>query len=193
MTFTTQLFQSNNLILQAYDPEKDAAAEAAFSYDPNYSRVISWSIPHPLTVIEVKKKREEELKKNSEKDNFFLFSIHRKSDDAFMGTLNFPEVFWINRYAFFMLAIGDPELQPSVYPEALQLALQYGLEELSLHSMYTSSGDYDLVAYQALEAAGFTPAVRHRESVFRNGRLWDAVFMELLQDEWLKTRREVQL
>ncbi len=40
MTFTTQLFQSDNLVLEAYDPEKDAASEAVFSYDPNYAAVI---------------------------------------------------------------------------------------------------------------------------------------------------------
>ncbi|MBA4399878.1 MAG: hypothetical protein D9V45_00895 [Chloroflexi bacterium] len=42
MTFTTQLFQSDNLVPEAYDPEKDAASEAVFSYDPNYATVIDW-------------------------------------------------------------------------------------------------------------------------------------------------------
>lgn len=193
MTFTTQLFQSKNLILQAYDPEKDAAAEAAFSYDPNYARVIGDGVPHPLTVFEVRKMREDEYKKQSEKGSHFLFGIHQKSDGALIGTLSFPEVFWFNRYAFFMLAIGDPEQQPICYPEALQLALLYGLEELGLYSLYTTSGDYDPAAFQALTETGFKPTVCQRENVYRGGHLWDVFYMELLQSEWLIHRSEVQL
>jgi len=192
MTFSTQLFQSENLVLQAYDPEKDAAAEAAFSYDPNYANVIDWEIvPHPLTAFEVKKMREEQLKKGSEKDNFFLFGVHNKSDGQFLGIITFPDVFWFNRYAFFKVYLGDPAIRQTLYSEALQLALVYGLEELDLYSLYTSSGEYEMEVKQALEAAGFKEAVRQRENVFRDGRLWDRVFMELLQDDWKIRSNEV--
>lgn len=185
MTFTTQLFQSQNLVLQAYDPEKDAAAEAAFSYDPNYANVIdSEIVPHPLSAFEVKKMREEQLKKESDKDNFFLFGVHRKADGQFLGIITFPSVFWFNRYAFFKIYLGEPEMRQDFYAEALQLALQYGLQELGLYSMYTSSGEYELEIKLALEAAGFHEVVRQRENVFRDGRLWDRVFMEILQTEW---------
>jgi len=193
MTFTTQLFQSENLILQAYDPEKDAAAEAAFSYDSNYANLIDWEIvPHPLTVFEVKKMREEQLKKGSEKDNFFLFGIHNKSDGLFLGIITFPEIFWFNRYSFFKVYLGEPDMRQVHYAEALKLALVYGLEELGLYSLYTSSGEYEPEVKQALEAAGFKEAARQRENVFRDGRLWDRVFMELLQEDWKVDSVEVQ-
>jgi RimJ/RimL family protein N-acetyltransferase len=192
MMFRSQLFQSQNLVLQAYDPEQDAQAEASFSYDPNYARVIEDGIPHPLTVFEVKKKREEELKKNAGKDNFFLFGIHRKLDGAFIGTLCFPDVFWFNRFAYFMLAVGDPEMQEAYFPEALQLALMYGLEELGLYSVYTTSGDFDPLTFRALVAAGFKPVVCQRENAFRNGRVWDVFYMEMLQSDLTSNLREVQ-
>lgn len=193
MTFTTQLFQSENLVLQAYDPEKDAAAEAAFSYDPNYASVIDWEIvPHPLSAFEVKKMREEQLKKASDKDNFFLFGIHSKADGRFLGIITFPEVFWFNRFSYFKVYLGEMEGRLALYSESLQLALRYGLEELGLYSMYTSSGEYELEIMQALQAAGFNEAVRQRENVFRGGRLWDRVFMEILQSDWLHNHVEVQ-
>lgn len=194
MTFTTQLFQSENLVLQAYDPEKDAAAEAAFSYDPNYANVIDWGIvPHPLTVFEVKKMREEQLKKGSEKDNFFLFGIHSKADGQFLGIITFPEVFWFNRYSFFKVYLGEPAMRQAHYAEALNLALVYGLEELDLYSLYTSTGEYEPEVKQALESAGFHEAVRQRENIFRDGRYWDRVFVEILQTEWKIRNAEVQL
>jgi RimJ/RimL family protein N-acetyltransferase len=193
MTFTTQLFQSENLVLEAYDPEKDAASEAAFSYDPNYAAVIDGEgVPHPLTVFEVKKKREEELKKGGEKDNFFLFALRRKSDSLFLGILTFPHVFWFNRYAFFKMTIGEAETRLAYFTEALQMGLRYGLEELGLYSMYTSTGEYEPEVKQGLEAAGFHEAVRQRENVYRDGKLWDRVFMEILQDEWKTRNAQVQ-
>ncbi|MRS02848.1 N-acetyltransferase [bacterium] len=193
MTFATQLFQSENLVLQAYDPEKDAAAESAFSYDPNYAVVIDQDmVPHPLTVFEVKKLREEQLKKASEKDNHFLFGVHRKSDGQFLGIIHFPSVFWFNRYAFFKVYLGELEMRQAYYAEALKLAMVYGLEELGLYSMYTSSGEYEPEIKQALEAAGFQEAVRQRDNVFRDGTLWDRVFMEILQEDWKTSNVEGQ-
>ncbi|HWR66615.1 MAG TPA: GNAT family protein [Bellilinea sp.] len=192
MTFTTQLFQSENLVLQAYDPQKDAAAEAAFSYDPNYANVIDWAIvPHPLTVFEVKKMREDQLKKGSEKDNFFLFGIHSNADGQFLGIITFPEVFWFNRYSFFKVYLGEPIMRQALYAEALNLALVYGLEELDLYSLYTSTGEYEPEVKLALEGAGFQEAVRQRENIFRDGRYWDRVFVELMQSEWKIRHAEV--
>lgn len=193
MTFDTQLFQSENLILQAYDPENDASAEADFSYEVNYARVIDFdAVPHPYSVFEVKKKREEQLKNGVEKNNFFLFGVHQKSDGKFLGIITFPSVFWFNRFAWFKVALGDPEMQRSYYAEALKMALRYGLDELGLYSIYTSSGDYEPDILQALLDAGFTSTVRQRENVYRNGRLWDYCFLELLQADWKNRNNEAQ-
>lgn len=193
MTFATQLFQSENLVLQGYDPEKDAAVEAGFSYDVNYARVIDFeAVPHPYSVFEVKKKREEQLKTGVEKNNFFLFGVHQKSDGKFLGIITFPSVFWFNRYAFFKVSLGDPETQRLYYADALQMALRYGLDELGLYSMFTSSGEYEPGIMEALLNAGFNASVSQREAVYREGRLWDNVYMELLQTEWKNRNLEAQ-
>lgn len=193
MTFATQLFQSNNLILEAYDPEKDAVSEAALTYDFNYVNAIDYEVvPHPLTAFEVKKAREEQIKKGSETDNFFLFAVRRKSDNQFLGILSFPSVFWFNRYAYFKLAIGETEMRYAFYDEALSMALRYGLEELGLYSIHTTLTDDEPDVLAALEKAGFQIAVRQRENVFRNGKLRDRIYMEIHQDEWKKSITEEQ-
>lgn len=193
MTFATQLFKSENLLLEAYDLEKDPAAEAAFTYDFNYVPAIDFEVvPHPLTAFEVKAKREEQLKKGSETDNFFLFAIRRKSDEQFLGVLSFPWVFWFNRYSFFNLAIGEPDQRQAFYAEALKMAVCYGLEELGLFSICTSISEDEPEVLAALQAAGFQIAVRQRENVFRNGRLLDRIFLEIHQDEWIKRNSEVR-
>lgn len=193
MTFATQLFQSDNLILEAYDPEKDAVSEAALTYDFNYVNAIDYEVvPHPLTAFEVKKAREEQIKKGSETDNFFLFAVRRKSDNQFLGILSFPSVFWFNRYAYFKLAIGETEMRHAFYDEALSMALRYGLEELGLYSIHTTLTDDEPDVLAALEKAGFQIAVRQRENVFRNGKLRDRIYMEIHQDEWKKSITEEQ-
>lgn len=193
MTFTTQLFQSDNLILEAYDPEKDAVSEAALTYDFNYVNAIDYEVvPHPLTAFEVKKAREEQIKKGGETDNFFLFAIRRKTDNQFLGILSFPSVFWFNRYAYFKLAIGEPEMRQAFYDEALSMVLRYGLEELGLYSIHTTLCNDEPDVLAALEKAGFQIAVRQRENVFRNGKLRDRIYMEIHQDEWKKRISEEQ-
>jgi RimJ/RimL family protein N-acetyltransferase len=193
MTLTTQLFRSKNLVLEAYDPEKDAASEAAFTYDFDYMSAIDrHETPHPLTAFEVKKKREEQLKKGSETGNFFLFALLRKEAGTFLGVLSIPRVFWFNRYANYALRIGEPDMRTAYYAEALQMAIRYGLEDLGLYSMVTTTGEYEPEIINSLQAAGFTIAVRQREAVFRDGRLWDLILMELLQEEWKKKSQEEQ-
>ncbi|MHB8933760.1 MAG: GNAT family N-acetyltransferase [Bellilinea sp.] len=193
MTFATQLFQSENLVLEAYDLEKDPASEAVFTYDFNYVNGIDYEIiPHPLTAFEVKTKREEQLKKGNETDNFFLFAIRRKIDSQFLGVLSFPSVFWFNRYAYFKLAIGEPEMRQAFYEEALSMALRYGLEELGLYSIYTTLSDDEPEVMAGLQNAGFDIAVRQRENIFRNGKLRDRIFMEIHQDQWKKRVTEAQ-
>lgn len=193
MKFTTQLFQSENLVLEAYDPEKDAADEASFTYDPGYVSAIDGGlIPHPLNTYEVKKLREEEIKKGEDNGRFFFFAIRLKSDNRFLGFLSFPDVFWFNRYAFFKLRIGDPDLSKTYYVEALNLALRYGFEELGLYSIYTATGDFEPEILKALTDAGFNISVRQRENVFRFGKLWDRIFVEILQEAWVHQSGEVQ-
>lgn len=193
MTFATQLFQSENLVLEAYDLEKDPASEAAFTYLINYVNIIDYElIPHPLTAFEIKTKREEQLKKGSDTDNFFLFAIRRKIDSQFLGVLNFPSVFWFNRYAMFNLAIGEPELRKAYFDEALSIALRYGLEELGLYSVHTTICDDEPEVMAALQNAGFDVAVRQRENIFRDGKLRDRIFMEIHQEEWKKRITEAQ-
>lgn len=193
MTFTTQLFKSNHLLLEAYDLEKDPACEAAFTYDLNYVNAIDYElIPHPLTAFEVKTKREEQLKKGSETDNFFLFSIRTKEEDRFLGILSFPSVFWFNRYAYFKLFIGEADQRRAYFVEALDMALRYGLEELGLYSIFTVTHEAEPELMAAYLSAGFKIAVRQRENVFRNGKLIDRMYVEILQDEWKIRQAEVQ-
>ncbi len=191
MNFATQLFESEHLILAAYDPEKDAAIEAGLTRNLDYA----WSldhdgIPHPLTTFEVKKKREEALKESEEKESSLYFSIRLKEDDRFLGVLAFPWISWSNRRGGFTLNIGDAVDDRLYYSEALQMTLRYAFEELSLFHTHIWTGSHDEARLEHLIEAGMKIEVRQRQMVYRNGRLWDNLSVGISQEDWLKKNSE---
>lgn len=192
MIFGTQLFESKNLLLEAYDLEKDPAVEAGFSYDLKYAAAIDFeSVPHPMTAFEIKTKREGQLKKSSDANDIILFAVRAKSDGQFLGVLIFPWITWFNRFAFVRIAIGESERWGVYYPEVLEMAMRYGLEELGLYSICISTNESEPEVLAALQNAGFQIAARQRENIFRNGRLLDHIYLEFHQDEWQKPSTEV--
>lgn len=186
MKITTQLFESDHLILAGYDPDKDAAIESGFTRNLDYA----WSlerdgIPHPLTVFEVKKIREEALKSPGENDHSFLFSIRFKEEDRFLGVVAFPWISWKNQVAFFRVNIGGGEDDERYFEEALEMALRYAFEELGVYRAFTTLGSHDESRLNRLIKAGMTIDVRQRQMFYRQGRLWDLYELGMSREKWL--------
>lgn len=191
MNFATQLFESEHLILSAYDPEKDAAIEAGFTRNLDYAWAMDHAgAPHPLTAFEVKKKREESLKESEEKENSLYFSIRLKEDDRFLGVLTFPWISWSNRRGGFTLNLGDEADDKLYFEEALSMTLRYAFEELSLYHTHNWMGSHDENRLAHLTQAGMSVEVRQRQMVYRNGRLWDCLSVGISQEDWLRKNSE---
>jgi RimJ/RimL family protein N-acetyltransferase len=192
MELSTQLFESPNLILDFYDPEKDASDETRFTYDLNYA----WAIDidgsaHPLTCFEVKKKREAQLKKSDESKAEYYFAIRRKGDEKFLGVVAVPWVSWKNRNAGMRVLIGNVDENKTYIVEALNMALRYLFEGLEIHSVDIFTGDFQPEMMEACRESGMAECVRQREMVYRNGQLWDRVIMSMQQEKWIKLHNEV--
>ena len=186
MNFATQLFESEHLILAAYDPETDAAIEAGFTRNLDYAGSMSRDgIPHPLTSFEVKKMREEALKESEEKESSLLFAIRSKEDNRFMGVLAFPWISWSNRIGGFTLNFGREAEDAVYFEEALDMTSRYAFEEMSLFHTHIWLGSQDDARLARLIRAGMSVEVRQRQMVYRNGRLWDRLSVGITQDDWL--------
>jgi RimJ/RimL family protein N-acetyltransferase len=189
MEFSTQLFESEHLYLEAYDLDKDAAIEAGFTRDLDYA----WSIdpdgiPHPLNTFQVKKMREEMLKRSAENGNCYIFSIRSKEEDRFLGTIVYPWIFWKNQTASFKLNLGNESDDELYYGEALHIALRYSFEELGLYRSFTWLGSHDEIHLARLLKAGMEINVRQRQMYYRHGRLWDKYELGMSRDNWVRNQ-----
>lgn len=187
MNFATQLFESDHLIVTAYDPDKDAAIEAGFTRNLDYAWSMDFDgIPHPLTTFEVKKKREEALKNSEEKENSYCYSIRLKADDRFLGVLVFPWISWSNRGAGFSLNLGVEADDELYFNEALYITLRYAFEELDLYHAHTWLGSHDERRLNRLLQAGMMVEVCQRQNFYRQGRLWDLLSVGISREDWLR-------
>lgn len=187
MKFNTQLFESEHLILSWYDLEKDAAIEAGFTRDLDYAwRLDIDGIPHPLTTYEMKKKREEALKESEDKGNSFCYSLRLKNEDRFLGVMVLPWISWVNRDAAFYLNFGNEEDEALYFAEAIHMTLRFIFEELGMYHTQTWLGSQDEIRTARYSQAGMVMEVRQRQMVYRQGRLWDRLWMGSLQQDWLR-------
>jgi RimJ/RimL family protein N-acetyltransferase len=185
-----QLFEGPNLRLAPVDPEKDAAAEAAWSYDLDYTGTIRSGQIRPLAGFELKKHYEELQKKSDENGTQFTFAIRARADDRLVGFVRIPWVFWTHAAALFQISISEAELLAAYGLEALELVLYYGFRELNLYRMETRLPEYRRDAIELFEQAGFLMEIRRRKAIFRDGRHWDALQYGMLQSEWVSREQE---
>lgn len=187
MNFATQLFESEHLIVTAYDPEKDAIIEAGFTHNLDYAWAMDMDgVPHPLTAFEIKKKREEALKQSEEKENSYCYAIRTKTDERFLGVLIFPWISWSNRSAGFSLNLGEVTDDDLYFDEALHITLRYAFEELDLHHTHAWLGSHDETRLSRFLKAGMTVEVRQRQNFYRRGHLWDLLSVGISQEDWLR-------
>ncbi|GAP15334.1 acetyltransferase [Longilinea arvoryzae] len=187
MKFNTQLFESEHLILTWYDLDQDAAIEAGFTRNLDYAwRMDVDGIPHPLTTFEMKKKREEALKKSEENGSSFCYSLRTKEDNRFLGVVVLPWVSWVNRDAYFYLNFGHEKDEECYFEEAVHITLRYIFEELGLHHTQTWLGSHDDARTARYTRSGMAVEVCQRQMVYRQGRLWDRLSMGISQQDWMQ-------
>jgi len=113
------------------------------------------------------------------------FAIVRTEDDALIGHADLHDIANISRSAWLGIFIGEAENRGVGYgTEALRLLLEYGFCALNLHSVALSvvaDNEQGVACYRKL---GFKQYGRRRESCFKNGRYYDTIYMDILEDEF---------
>lgn len=187
------LFESQHLQLTPIDLDKDSQIIASWTYElDNAARLREEQPARPMAVFEVKKLYEKWQKDAEESNRQFLFAIRKRSHaqnngdspDSIIGVMRIKDIEWVHGAAYLDLIIGDDQEWQSFAREALDMALRYAFDELSLFRVTAVIAEHNHAANQLFENANFTLEVRQRQAVYWNKRAWDKLYFGILRPEW---------
>lgn len=120
--------------------------------------------------------------KNREKIDFNIIELSNNKLIGTMGLMNFN---WIERSAILGIFIGDGDYRNNGYgTEAIRLLLEYGFRYLNLHSIRLDLLEINERAHKCYLKCGFKDTGRNREEIFLNGKYYDRLHMDILENEF---------
>ena len=129
---------------------------------------------------------EREYLENSAKDtNNRTFDIVDLKDDKLVGTIGLEHFNWIERSAVLGIFIGDKDYRSNGYGvEAINLLLEFGFRYLNLHSIRLDLLSINERAHKCYLKCGFKDTGKSREQIFLNGKYYDKLHMDILENEF---------
>ena len=120
--------------------------------------------------------------KNTENKSFDIIDI---KDDKLIGTIGLEHFDWIARSAVLGIFIGDKDFRNNGYgTEAINLLIEYGFKYLNLHSIKLSLLSVNERAHKCYLKCGFKDTGYSREQIYINGRYYDKLYMDILENEF---------
>lgn len=120
--------------------------------------------------------------KNSKNKNFNIVELNT---DKLTGTLGLEDINWIERSAVLGIFIGEEDYRSNGYgTEAIKLLLEFGFKYLNLHSIRLDLIEVNERAHKCYLKCGFKDSGRSREEVFINGRYYNKLHMDILENEF---------
>lgn len=129
---------------------------------------------------------EKQYLENSAKDNKNKkFNIVELNTNKLIGTVGLQEFDWVSRNAVLGIFIGDENFRNNGYgSEAIKLLLEYGFRYLNLHSIKLDLLSCNERAHKCYLKCGFKDTGRTREDIFLNGKYYDKLHMDILENEF---------
>lgn len=125
------------------------------------------------------------LENSAKNDTNRDFNIIELSSNKLIGTISLEDFNWIERSAVLGIFIGDEDYRNNGYgTEAIQLLLEYGFKYLNLHSIRLNLLSINERAHKCYLKCGFKDTGKSREEIFLNGRYYDKLHMDILENEF---------
>ena len=106
-------------------------------------------------------------------------------EDKLIGTISLDGFNMTDRSAVLGIFIGDSDYRSHGYgTEAIKLMLEYGFKYLNLHSIRLDVLDVNERAHKCYLKCGFKDTGKDRERVFLNGKNYDMLHMDILENEF---------
>ncbi len=173
------LFSGILVRLAVPDPETDADLMAKWGRDSEYARLLDAAPALPRTGKQIK-----EWMEKGEPDAF-NFIIHSLADSRAIGMIGLGGLNWTARSAWVGIGVGEREFWGHGYgTDAMQVILRFAFRELNLHRVNLDVFEYNERAQKSYLKCGFIEEGRTRQSMLREGRRWDTIYMGILREEW---------
>lgn len=106
-------------------------------------------------------------------------------EDKLIGTISLDGFNMTDRSAVLGIFIGDSDYRSHGYgTEAIKLMLEYGFKYLNLHSIRLDVLDVNERAHKCYLKCGFKDTGCSREQIFLNGKYYDKLHMDILENEF---------
>lgn len=135
-----------------------------------------------ITTLQYEK---EYLEKNAKNNNDKTFNIVELKSNKLIGTIGLHQFNYIERSAVLGIFIGDSDFRSNGYgTEAIRLLLEYGFKYLNLHSIRLDLLSINEKAHKCYLKCGFKDTGCSREQIFLNGKYYDKLHMDILENEF---------
>ena len=114
-----------------------------------------------------------------------VFAIIDMKKDKLIGTVGISKIDHINRKGTLGIFIGEKDYREKGYgTEAIQLMLDYGFNYLNLNSIKLNVFEFNKRAIACYKKCGFKEYGRRRQSILLNGKYYDTIEMDILNEEF---------
>ena len=135
-----------------------------------------------ITTVIGEKEWLENTAKNTESR---IFDIIELKDNKLIGVISLENFNWIERSAVLGIFIGDRDFRNNGYgAEAINLLLEYCFKYLNLHSIRLELLSINERAHKCYSKCGFKDTGCNIEQVFLNGKYYDKLHMDILENEF---------
>ncbi len=124
-----------------------------------------------------------------ERQNNYVFAFEALIDDQWihLGNVGLHDIDWKNSNATFGIVMGEKQYWGQGYgTKATKLMLRFAFDTLNLHRVELEVFEFNPRAIRAYEKAGFQREGTRRQSLFKDGRYWDAHRMAILSEEFVR-------
>ena len=114
----------------------------------------------------------------------FHMCIVKLENDELIGNISLENIDYKNGSAELGIFIGEERNLGKGYgSEAIKLLTNFGFKELRLHTIYLRVFNINERAKKAYTKCGFIECGRMHEALYRDGKYYDIIYMELINKE----------
>ena len=116
------------------------------------------------------------------------FAIVTLDDDKLIGTVGLEKINRNDRNATLGIFIGDKDYRSKGYgTEAIRLVLDYGFNYMNLKNIKLDFVEFNERAFKCYKKCGFKEYGRRRQCVYVNGKYYDKISMDILDEEFTES------